>query len=196
MNLASPFYDLTVRDADIPTHRGHAMRLPQMTTRRWMIVAAAIALLLGGYREAVRLKRCRAELLAKEAHHLAAETYYRRLISSAQNSVLRDKTAVREIMTSAESSGAINLMGERWTNLLEGAATRVDEDAHERFRKAQARVDAVADMRDRIMSRYRKRQVEYHQRLVEHHAALARKYALAAARPWLSVAPDPPAPKQ
>jgi hypothetical protein len=171
------------------------MRLPQMTTRRWMIVAAAIALLLGGYREAVRLKRCRAELLAKEAHHLAAETYYRRLISSAQNSVLRDKTAVRKIMT-AESSGAINLMGERRTDLLEGAATRVDEDAHERFRKAQARVDAVADMRDRIMSRYRKRQVEYHQRLVEHHAALARKYTLAAARPWLSVAPDPPAPKQ
>jgi hypothetical protein len=46
------------------------------------------------------------------------------------------------------------------------------------------------------MSRYRKRQVEYHQRLVEHHVALARKYAMAAARPWLYVSPDPPAPKQ
>jgi hypothetical protein len=172
------------------------MRLPQMTTRRWMIAAAAIALLLGGYREAVRLKRCRAELLAKEAHHLAAETYYRGLIFSAQNAVLRDKTAVPETMTSAESSGAINLMGDRRTDLLEGAATPADEDAHERFRKAQARVDAVAEIRRRIMSRYRERQAEYHQRLVDHHAALARKYALAAARPWLSVAPDPPVPKQ
>jgi hypothetical protein len=72
------------------------MRLPRMTTRRWMIAVAALSLTLGGYREATRLKRVRDEFLARATEHVAAETYYRRLASSSETSDLGRKMEVRK----------------------------------------------------------------------------------------------------
>ena len=41
------------------------MRPPRMTMRRWMIAAMTIALVLGCYREAIRLKQKRAVCLMR-----------------------------------------------------------------------------------------------------------------------------------
>ena len=82
------------------------MRLPRMTTRRWMIAVATLAVILGGYREANRLKRSREEFLLKAARHAAEETDYRRRISSAESAVLREKTAIRELAAGAMTSSA------------------------------------------------------------------------------------------
>ena len=73
------------------------MKLPRMTTRRWMIAVAALSVTLGGYREAIRLKRSREEFLLRAARHCAGETYYRRLISSSESSIIHKKIAVREL---------------------------------------------------------------------------------------------------
>ena len=45
------------------------MRLPRMTTRRWMMAVAALSVTLGGFREATRLKRSRDEFLLRAARH-------------------------------------------------------------------------------------------------------------------------------
>ena len=55
------------------------MRVPRMTTRRWMIAAMTIALALGCYREAIRLKHKRAVCLMQATWHAEAEAYRRRL---------------------------------------------------------------------------------------------------------------------
>jgi hypothetical protein len=55
------------------------MRVPRMTTRRWMIAAMAIALALGCYREAIRLKQKRAACLMWATWHAEEEAYRRRL---------------------------------------------------------------------------------------------------------------------
>jgi hypothetical protein len=45
------------------------MRLPRMTTRRWMLVVGVFALAIGGTIEGVRLKRRHDEFVAKCEHH-------------------------------------------------------------------------------------------------------------------------------
>ena len=176
------------------------MRLPRMSTRRWMIAVAALSLTLGGYREATRLKRVRDEFLSKATAHLAAETHYRRLASSSETFVLGRKTAVREVaaqelVSDAERDTTLDKAVERWFGPSESHSDKTEEDDHHRFKEAQSRVEATAAKGRMIMDNYAMRQVESHQRQAEYHAALGRKYAAAAARPWLPVAADPPKPK-
>jgi hypothetical protein len=176
------------------------MRLPRMTTRRWMIAVAALSLTLGGYREATRLKRVRDEFLARATEHVAAETYYRRLVSSSETSDLGRKMAVREIATQelvsdAERYITLDNAVERWIGLSEGHSDRTEEDDHHRFREAQSRVAATAARGRMMMDNYLRSQVEYHRRQAAYHAALGRKYAAAADRPWFPVSSDPPPPK-
>ena len=54
------------------------MRPPRMTMRRWMIAAMTIALVLGCYREAIRLKQKRAVCLMRATWHAEDEAYHRR----------------------------------------------------------------------------------------------------------------------
>lgn len=165
------------------------MRLPRMTTRRWMIVVAALACTLGSYRAAVRLKRYRDEFLAQATKHVEAEIYYRRLVSQSGSSVLQAQKVVGESMPLDEGSTAIDTTGERWSSLSESDSSQQERHAHDRFKEAQARSRATMDTANKLTAEYRARQLELHRRMVEYHAALARKYAWAAARPWLSVAP-------
>jgi hypothetical protein len=176
------------------------MKLPRMTTRRWMIAVAALSVTFGGYREAIRLKRSREEFLLRAARHCAGETYYRRLISSSESSIIHKKIAARELaaeelMSTAQNETALESPVELWAGPAEGHSTQTEEAGHDRFREAQARAAAMAVRARMIMDDYLQRQVEYHRRQAEYHAALGRKYTAAAARPWLPVAPDPPKPK-
>src|SRR4051794_7738214 len=59
------------------------MRVPRMTTRRWMAMIAAIAVAFGGYFEVVRLKQLSDEYLRRSHRHVAAEGLHRRLGSPA-----------------------------------------------------------------------------------------------------------------
>ncbi len=175
------------------------MRMPRMTTRRWMIAVAALAITLGSYREASRLKRNRDEFLARAAGHLEVETYYRRLVSSAEASFLHRKLVVREsaapeLSTLEERRIALDGTVERWLRLATDDSTQAEEDAHEAFREAQARTGAMAERGQQLVEKNLQRDVEYHRRQADHHATLGRKYATAAAHPWLPVAPDPPRP--
>jgi hypothetical protein len=175
------------------------MRLPRMTTQRWMIAVAALSLTLGGYREATRLKRVRDEFLARATEHVAAETYYRRLASSSETSDLGRKMEVRkngtqELVSDAEGHTTLDNALDRWYGLLEGRSDKKEEDDHHSFREAQSRVVATAARGRIIMDNYLRSQAEYHQRRAEYHAALGRKYAAAADRPWLPVSSDPPRP--
>ena len=176
------------------------MRLPRITTRRWMAAAAALAVTLGGYREAIRLERNRAEFLARAQWHIAAETYCGRLASSSEFSVIDKKRTVRtlatqESMPAALSGTVFDTTVARWSALPENPSTQAEEDGHERFREAQARAAAMAVRGRVIMDDYVKQQAALHRRLADYHAALGRKYAAAAIRPWLRVAADPPRPK-
>ena len=171
------------------------MRLPRMTTRRWMIVVAALACTLGGYRLASRLKRDRDHFLARAANHVEAENYYRILVSRSGSSVIRKKMVVGESVPDTEGGTAIDTTVERWNSLIESDSSQEERHAHDRFKEAEARSRAIADSRNELTAQYRARQLELYRRLAEYHAALARKYAAAAARPWRSVAPDPPVPK-
>jgi hypothetical protein len=171
------------------------MRLPRMTTRRWMIVVAALAFTLGSYRLAARLKRDRDEFLTQAANHVEAEIYYRRLVSRSGSSVSRKQVTAGESMPNTGSSTAIDTTGERWNSLIEFDSTKQEQHAHERFKEAQARSEAIMDTRNALTADFRARQLELRRRLAEYHAALARKYSAAANRPWFSIAPDPPEPR-
>jgi hypothetical protein len=171
------------------------MRLPPMTTRRWMVVVAALACALGSYRLAVRLQRDRDHFLARAANHFEAENYYRSLVSRSGSSVITKKMVAGESMPDTTDSTAIDTPGERWNSMIESDSSQEERHARDRFKEAQARSRAIADTRDELTAEYRARQLELHRRLAEYHAALARKYARAAARPWFSVASDPPQPK-
>jgi hypothetical protein len=75
------------------------------------------------------------------------------------------------------------------------AAKSIPVEGDERFRAAQARSNALEPSRRRIIDEFSRKQAAYDRKLADYHAGLARKYLAAAARPWLSVAPDPPVPK-
>jgi hypothetical protein len=171
------------------------MRLPRMTTRRWMIVVAALACTLASCRLAVRLKRYRDEFFAQAANHVEAENYYRRLVSRSGSSFIQKEVPIGESTPLTEGSTAIDTTGERWIALIESDSSQQEQDARDRFKEAQARSRAIADTRDQLTAEHRARELELHRRLADYHAALARKYAAAAARPWLSIVPDPPAPR-
>jgi hypothetical protein len=176
------------------------MRMPRMTTRKWMAAVAALAVTFGGYREVTRLKRVRDQFLVRAAMHIDVETYYRRLVSSSGSSAVRNRIVVqesadRELMSPAPTIALLDRNVEIGFGLAEGHSTQAEEDDHNRFRQAQARGDAVAERCRMIMDAYYQRQMEYHQRQAEYHAALGRKYMAAAAHPWFSVAPDAPKPK-
>ena len=158
-------------------------------------MVAALACTLGSYRLAVRLKRYRDEFLVQAANHVEAEIYYRRLVSRSGSSVSQKQVTAGESMPVAESSAAIDTTGERWSSLSERDSSQQERHAHDRFKEAQARSRATMDTANKLTAEYRARQLELPRSLAEYQNALARKYTAAAARPWFSIAPDPPEPR-
>ena len=164
------------------------MRLPRMTTRRWMIVAAAIALALGGH----RLKQRRAACLMRATWHAGAEAYHRRLsVKPSTRTDLRVE-ADQEATTSPAPSAELDRVIEQEFGLPPERSNRPEGD--DRFREAQARHYALADKMRKLVDGFRGKQSKYHAKQADYHASLARKYERAARYPWLSVAPDPPEP--
>jgi hypothetical protein len=166
-----------------------AMRLPRMTTRRWMVAAMIIALALGSYREATRLKQRRDVCLMRATWHAEAEAYHRRLSTTPPTRADLEVEADQDPTPSAELDKAIE-------PVFDLSSERSDQaEGHERFREAQARQYALADTRRQLVDDYRRKQLKYHASQADYHAGLARKYKNAASRPWLTVEPDPPPPK-
>ena len=90
------------------------MRLPRMTTGRWMIAVAVVALLFGGYREARRLKRKRESCLARATWHAEAEAFYRRSVASAATLAAGNGLANQAQASPPETSDELDRGIERW----------------------------------------------------------------------------------
>jgi hypothetical protein len=60
------------------------MRLPRMTTRRWMVVVAVVAMALGGYFYAVTLKRSRDNYLEMARLYSGFEAYAREILARGE----------------------------------------------------------------------------------------------------------------
>jgi hypothetical protein len=169
------------------------MRQPRMTTRRWMIVAAAIALALGGYREANRLKLRRDACLMRATWHAEAEAYHRRLSVRPPTRTDRRVEADQEPTPSPAPSAELDRAIEQEFGLPPVGSNRSEGD--DRFREARARQYALAGQIRKLVDDHRRKQSKYHAKQADYHAALARKYMDAASRPWLAVEPDPPLPE-
>jgi hypothetical protein len=175
------------------------MRLPRMTTRRWMIVATAIAIALGGIREAGRLKQKRDTCLMQAAWHAEAEAYHRRLSVRPPTRTDRRIEADQEPAPSPAPIVEVAEVIEQEFGLPPERSKRAERheqsDGQDRFKEAEARQYALSDKRSKLEDAYRRQQSENHARQAEYHAALARKYRGAASRLWLEIEPDPPQPK-
>ncbi len=137
----------------------------------------------------------RDEFLAQATKHGEAEIYYRRLVSSVPVFGLQAQKVVGESMPLDEGSTAIDTTGERWSSLSESDSSRQERHAHDRFKEAQARSRATMDTAISSLPST----VRGNWSCIEGWSSITpRSHAnthAAAARPWLSVAPDPPEPR-
>jgi hypothetical protein len=169
------------------------MLVPRMTTRRWMLAVAAVALSFGGWRYGVRLKHERDSRLARTTWHAREEARYRRLLAGATTRAARPEEADPATMPPRETSAELDSVIEREFGLP--AERRIEIDGHDRFKEAQARAYARAAIRRKLLDDSHQRRLESLQRQADYHVELVRKYWAAAFRPWLSVDPDPPEPE-
>jgi hypothetical protein len=174
--------------------------MPRMTTRRWLIAIAALAASLGCFREAIRLKRQRAEYLDRAAWHAEGETYYRRMIASFDTTALQKKReaqelAAQETMAGAQKDNAFDRTMELWFGSPAENGFRAVANDHDRWSEVRARDAALAVKSQRIIDEYYRGRMVRHRRLADYHAALAQKYEHFAAHPWLPVVADPPRPE-
>lgn len=151
------------------------------TVRRMMFAIAALAVILGGSIEAIRLKRTHDEFRKIAAEHARRETDYRQAgksyaqMAQMVESFLHDEKSLLERLEGHHSkspgqglrSGAFEELQSKLRNKYRSNATNGTMEREEAARSAE---------------------------LAEYHATLKRKYLRAAARPWLSVEPDPPPP--
>jgi len=162
-----------------------------MTTRRWMIAVGMLAIVLGGIRETVRLRRIRNEYLAAAAEHLEAERYFRTLAQRTRSTMVSGGLTSGNSPTSLEIKSPVQKFDDRPLQMLSGEFMPAEESIDIRFQEARARADALADRIRALHDKRREEQVAQWQRQADHHAALGRKYSSAAARPWRAVERDP-----
>jgi tetratricopeptide (TPR) repeat protein len=147
------------------------MRRPKVTVRRMMFVIAALALVLGGSIEGIRLKRKRDEYLKIAATHAQFEAGNRQMqLSSVE--MVQSTESFSEQMKALQRS-------------FPGRSPRFAE-----MEKIQSK---FAEDQKAIATRERQEAAKYAS-LAEYHGALKGKYLRAGARPWISVEPDPPPP--
>jgi hypothetical protein len=169
------------------------MRSPRMTTRRWMFVAAAIAMALGGIREVGRLNQRRDTCLVQASWHAEAAGYHRRLSIGPPTRTDRRIAADQEQTHSPAPIVELTKVIEQEFSLSAERSKRAEE--HQRFRKAEARQHATLDKRSEIADALRRKEAKKHAKQAEYHATLAQKYRDASCRPWLDIEPEPPLPK-
>jgi hypothetical protein len=141
------------------------VRLPRMTTRRWMIAVAVVAVAMGGivgaravWQYFVALNRIQ--------YHAGMEHFWHWLTP-----------------TEPDPSQATDQI----TDLIaEQRRITGDAELSEEMRRALADMRAGLDEYRRVKAAF--------QRKLEYHAAMARKYRHVARFPWLPVEPDPPEP--
>jgi hypothetical protein len=169
------------------------MLLPRMTTRRWMIAVAVVALSFVARRYGIGLKHERARRLAQAKWHAKAEADYRRQITRSTARGALPERADQGPTGVPGTSAVLDSVIEREFGLP--AARSIPVNGDDRFRAAQARSSALEASRRKLIDELGRKQTVYGRKLADYHAGLARKYLAAAARPWLSVAPDPPVPE-
>lgn len=154
------------------------MRLPKMTTRRWMVVVAIVALIAGVGIEADRLVSLSKLFRARTAEAAAGEqelrTYGASLRDSLAEWLYRTEPNEQEFkkLSSARTMRGLSSGEEARLQLVIG------------FLKSNK---SVADDFQRLIATNDAR--------VEHFARLRQKYDHAARRPWLSIEPDSPEPR-
>jgi hypothetical protein len=161
------------------------MRVPRMTTRRWMIVVAVVALSLGAYVCVARLKRQRDRYLAKATWHSGMEAESLRFMAKRLGRPVREpksETSDDPVTPIDPDSG-----------LLTEGSNRHQLDDYQADQEVRERATAAA--RRRILEELWQRDLEHRRKQAEYHAALARKYRDAARYPWLTVEPDPGMPQ-
>jgi hypothetical protein len=165
------------------------MRLPRMTTRRWMVAVAVVALSLGGSLYTVRLKRKRDRCLARAAWHSTMEADALRSLARVAGLFARPEP-VPAPKTDDELAWAIDrVLG------LPIRGWGPSEEDHGLREEQEAKEHAMAASRSRVVAEFRRRESVRLRKQVDYHAVLARKYQGAASRPWLAVPPDPPEPR-
>lgn len=145
------------------------MRFPRMTTRRWMVVVAVVAVATAGTAEGIRLWR--------------ASGYYRERASWIQEDLERYdlsfeqrwQSFVRPIETNLEESRRA------WAHVPPSNPYR--QNAEKQWKKSE---EELAAYRARLAGLRIRRDAR---------AELLQKYLRAARYPWLPVAPDAPEPK-
>jgi tetratricopeptide (TPR) repeat protein len=153
------------------------VRLPRVrfTVRRLMAVVAALALVLGVSVEAVRLSRQRGRYLKLASENGQNELHYRTLE--------RSQLSLAEINeSSAEFRRKIRIPVIPFV---------YPDDAHILEKDLTSARIARKETDD---ARSARAQAKLHHETAEYHAGLKQKYLAAAARPWLSIGPDPPPP--
>jgi tetratricopeptide (TPR) repeat protein len=153
------------------------MRLPRVrfTVRRLMAVVAALALVLGVSIEAIRLSRQRDRYLKLASENGQSEIVYRTLE--------RSQLALAQI---DESSAELS-----WRIRRPVIPFVYPDDAHIPEKDLTSARIARKKSDDAKSARA---QAKLHHETAEYHAGLKQKYLAAAARPWLSLGPDPPPP--
>lgn len=159
------------------------MRLPRVriTIRRMMIAVMVVGIAIAGYVESSRWLRTRAEYRRQAAYHVRMVELYRGLTLIAD----RGKAAASQAAATQEQQVAKVTADERRAQDPARRDTyfQIALHAHEWH-------DYWAGMivyYDRVRTGYRD--------LADYHGQLALKYDRAAGRPWSSVVPDPPEPK-
>ena len=153
------------------------VRLPRVhfTVRRLMAVVAALAVVLGVSVESIRLSRQRDRYLKLASENGQSETFYRTLE--------RSQLSLAEIN---ESSAEFH------RKIRRPAIPFVyPDDAHIPEKDLSSARIARKETDD---ARRARAQAKLHHDTAEYHAGLKQKYQAAAARPWLSIGPDPPPP--
>ncbi len=153
------------------------MRLPRVrfTVRRLMAAVGALALVFGVSVETIRLKRQRERYLKLASDNGQSEIHYRTLERSQLSLAQIDES-------SAEFTSKIRIPV---IPFVYPDDARMPEMNLSSARIARKKRDDAK--RERV-------QAKLHHATAEYYAELKQKYLAAAARPWLSIGPDPPPP--
>jgi hypothetical protein len=169
-----------------------------MTTRRWMLVVAILAVGLGGYLEGSRLIERRRELLKIAARHAAEASRFRKLAAPARLVGVRERleralASLDENEPDADTE--FRALTQQMMGIAQGEAAGAPIKEDYSFEAARDRQRALLVQRYKLELDGLVRHAKHFARCAGHHAALSAKYAAAADRPWRHVAPDPPDPE-
>jgi hypothetical protein len=142
-----------------------------------MAAIAALALVLGGAVEAVRLKRQRDEYRKIAAEHALDEALYRGMENDAIDSAQLYESLQESTRVFNEIKSRPRLQGPAGQQIREMSLLGAELGAQGKDDAAQERAGAAL----------------YH-KSAAYHAALKKKYLAAAAHPWRAIEPDPPPP--